>query len=93
MVSVQYLGAFHAKGEGKNGHYDFAQVRYVQPSDNVSNEKRKLIAHGGEERTIDLDPSALHEFEGLKIGQQVTLKVGPNPRNLRANICTGVEKQ
>lgn len=91
MVKVQYIGAFHAAGEGKNGQYDFAQVRYVQPTQNVSNERRKVVAHGGEERTIDLDPSALHEFQDIEIGQHVELKVGPNPRNLRSNICTGVQ--
>jgi len=90
-IEVTYLGAMHAKGQGKNGPYDFCQVKYMTDLENVSKENRKVIAYGAEESTLDLDPSVIHEFSKLAPGQRVALEVGPNPKNLNRNLCTGVK--
>lgn len=90
-TTVTYLGAIHARGTGRSGQpYDFAQVKISLPIRNVANENRSVIAYGSEEQTIDLDPTVIDQFSGLESGSQVQLEIGPNPRNLQRNICTGV---
>ena len=91
-IKVTFLGAMHAKGNGKKGPYDFCQVKYMAPMQSVQNENRSVVAYGCEEATVDLDPSALSQFKDIQPGSRVDLEVGPNPNNLQRNICTGVVK-
>lgn len=90
-IQVTWLGAMHAKGQGKNGAYDFCQVKYMTDLEPVQKENRTVIAYGAEESTVDLEPSAIHQFDKLTPGQRVILEVGPNPKNLNRNLCTGVK--
>ena len=88
-IEVTYLGAMHCKGVGKNGAYDFCQVKYMADLESVSKENRQVVAYGAEESTLDLDPSKIHDFSKFTPGQRVLLEVGPNPKNLNRNLCTG----
>lgn len=89
-VKVPFIGVMHCKGVGKNGPYDFCQVKYMAQLESVTSEKRTVIAYGAEEQTLDLDPSVIHQFSDFKPGSMVALEVSPNPRNMNRNICTGV---
>lgn len=89
-VKVTFVGAMHCRGTGKNGAYDFCQVKYMAPLESVQKENRQVIAYGAEEATLDLDPSKIHDFKDIKPGAYVTLEVQPNPRNMNRNICTGI---
>lgn len=92
-IQVTYLGAMHCKGNGKNGPYDFCQIKYATALEPVQSEKRTVVAYGWEESTLDLDVSSIHQFANLKPGSDVVIEVGPNPRNMNRNICTGVIKE
>ena len=89
-VKVTLIGAMHCRGTGRNGPYDFCQVKFMTPLENVSKENRQVVAYGCEESTLDLDPGVIHQFKDFAPGESVMLDVSPNPRNMNRNICTGV---
>lgn len=91
-IKVTYIGAMHCKGNGKNGAYDFCQVKYMAPLEHVTKENRQVVAYGCEEATLDLARDAIHQFKDLKPGEYISLDVGPNPNNLNRNICTGIAR-
>jgi len=91
-MKVTYMGVMHARGNGKKGPYDFCQLKVCVPMRNVSNENRQVVAYGGEEQSIDLDPHVIHQFKDFAMGDQVDVEIGPNPANFQRNICTGLVK-
>jgi len=90
-----FLNAVHAKGtsykaDKVNGKpFDFTQVTVAIPFESRSDTNFQSDGFGWEVEKFDLDPMALAQFDGLKLGQEVDLIIEPQPKNSRRTWVTG----
>lgn len=93
-IDVIFQAAVHMRGLSKKDRspFDFSEVRYMTPIENVSRENFQLSGYGAEQQALSLaSPELIHKFADVRPGQWVSLHLGPNPRNLQRNLCTGVD--
>jgi hypothetical protein len=91
-MKVVFIGASRRHGvSGKTGNaYDICELAHAWPIEPKRTEAYVFEGHGCSERTIELAPGALVQFAKVKVGQEVSITMEPNPRNPERNICTGL---
>lgn len=91
-MKVQFLAAYRRSGISKktNRPYDFSQVEYAMPLRQVDSETYQQTGVGFEAKTLELANGCIADFNGLALGEQVDLKINPNPEDPSRNMCFGI---
>ncbi len=91
MFKVKFLGAMRRTGISKAGNnYDICKLFYAYPMESKNSDSNTFVAHGCEQRELELDPSAVGQFTGINVGEEIDLDMAPNPRNPSQNLVTGI---
>lgn len=92
-MKVRFLNATSRSGiseKGKGKPYDMCKLTYLQPVESVSKDYMNYFGFGMVPVEIDLDPRCIHQFETINAGEDVDLKIEPNPKQPRFNWVCGV---
>lgn len=91
-MKVKFFAAYRRSGISKTSGrpYDFAEVAYVVPLRQVETEKFQQFGHGFDVKTLTLANQCIAEFAGIDVGEEVELKVNPNPEDPSRNMCFGL---
>lgn len=92
-MKVRFLNATSRKGTSEKGRgkpYDMCKLNYLQPVEAVNKDYMTYFGFGMVPVEIDLDPRCIHQFEGIDAGEDVDLKIEPNPAQPRFNWVCGV---
>lgn len=92
-MKVRFLNATSRKGvseKGKGTPYDLCKLNYLLPVEAVDKDYMTYFGFGMVPVEIDLDPRCIHQFGGINAGDEVDIKIEPNPAQLRFNWVCGV---
>lgn len=91
-MKITFIGVQHMRGtSSKTGRdYDFARLLVAKDIEAVFNDTRQVHGYGAEVQEIPLDKTCLDQFALFGVGDQVDVRVEPDPRNFKNNICVGV---
>lgn len=96
-IKVTVIGVTHMKGTSKNtgSAYEFMKIDYLADvNPHFKNEKTEIKKAGFELKEINCTPDAIlfPEFAMMPFGQQVTLILEPNPKDIQKSICVGYKR-
>lgn len=91
-MKIKFIGVQHMRGtSAKTGRdYDFAELLVARDVQAVHTDNRQVHGYGAEVQSIPLDKQCLDEFALFAVGDMVDVRVEPDPRNFKNNICVGV---
>lgn len=94
-MRVTAIGVKSMSGIGKTSGrpFDFAQISILRPIEPMASEKFTINGFGFEISDLDLDKTALHQFNGLKFPLVCDLVVDTVPgRNGLRSVVVGIQK-
>lgn len=91
-MKVRYLGVSRRVGKGKTSGnaYDICELSYAREIQPKRTENYVFTGSGFCEGTIPCDPQCMDKFGGVKLGQEVSLLVEPQPDNWQRNWVVGL---
>lgn len=90
-VKITFIGVQHMRGVSKAGRdYDFARLLVAKEIEPVFSDNRQMHGYGAEVQEIPLDKTCIDQFALVAVGDTIDIRVEPDPRNFKNNICVGV---
>lgn len=91
-MKVQFVSAYRRSGVSKTSQrpYDFAQIEYAAPIREIDTPNFQQKGTGFEVKSLPLANHVISEFNGLSLGDDIELKIVPNPEDPTRNICIGL---
>jgi hypothetical protein len=92
LSAIQRQGTSYKVDKLNGKPFDFTQLNVARPFEASNEANFKSRGFGFDTESLDLDPMAITQFEGLKLGQEVDLILEPQPNNARRTWVTGRNK-
>ena len=91
-MKVKFLGASHRQGVSakNNAPYSISKITYLIEETPKSTSAWDYDCAGYSTRELDLDPLALVQFKNCQLGEEITLKLEPNPEKPQFSVVVGL---
>lgn len=90
-MKLHVLGVFVQKGKSDKGPYEFAQLIYRKPIEEVDRPNVRIHGYGFREGAVDLDQGSLEKFASLQgqfpLDLELITQQEVGPRGIRAVVC------